>query len=132
MYYVLRLSSSSCLQYASQDLNPYVHGVCTDGNMAGIKVPTGWTLFCNYKWSSFFVVIYHQSATHTFNPLKLKLVQIIFNNSVHTSKRTPHFTITKINCLMLLKEIIAIKTEKHINPTNTKCKVAFVYSSWYI
>jgi hypothetical protein len=31
------------------------------------------------------------------SPLRLKLVQIIFKNSVRTSKRTPHFTITKIN-----------------------------------
>jgi hypothetical protein len=28
------------------------------------------------------------------------------NNSVRTSKRTPHFTITKINWLTLFKEII--------------------------
>jgi hypothetical protein len=32
-------------------------------------------------------------------PLKPKLVKIIFKNSVRTSKRTPHFTITKINWL---------------------------------
>jgi len=38
-----------------------------------------------------------------FNPLKPKLVQIIFKNSVRTSKRTPHFTITKINWLTLFK-----------------------------
>jgi hypothetical protein len=42
------------------------------------------------------------------SPLRLKLVQIIFKNSVRTSKRTPHFTITKINWLMLFKEIIAV------------------------
>jgi hypothetical protein len=28
------------------------------------------------------------------NPLKLKLVQMIFKYSVHTSKKTQHFTIT--------------------------------------
>jgi hypothetical protein len=38
------------------------------------------------------------------------LVQIIFKNSVRTSKRTPHFTITKINWLMLFK----------FNPLKTK------------
>jgi hypothetical protein len=31
-----------------------------------------------------------------------------FKYSVRTSKRTPHFTITKINWLMLFKEIILI------------------------
>jgi hypothetical protein len=33
---------------------------------------------------------------HT-NPLKLTIILIIFKNSVRTSKRTPHFTITKIS-----------------------------------
>jgi len=33
---------------------------------------------------------------------------MLFKNSVRTSKRTPHFTITKINWLMLFKEIIAV------------------------
>jgi hypothetical protein len=35
-------------------------------------------------------------------------VKIIFKNSVRTSKRTPDFTITKNNWLMLFKEIIAV------------------------
>jgi hypothetical protein len=34
--------------------------------------------------------------------------QIVFKNSVRTSKRTPHLAITKINWLMLFKEIIAV------------------------
>jgi hypothetical protein len=33
---------------------------------------------------------------------------IIFKNSVRTSKRTPHFTITDINLLTLFKEIIPV------------------------
>jgi hypothetical protein len=37
------------------------------------------------------------------NPLKTKLVYILFKNSVRTSKRTPNFTITKINWLTLFK-----------------------------
>jgi hypothetical protein len=36
-----------------------------------------------------------------FNPLKSKLIQIIFKNSVRTAKKTQHFTITKINWLIL-------------------------------
>jgi hypothetical protein len=45
--------------------------------------------------------------------LKPTLGFIIFNNPVRTSKRTPHFTITKINWLMLFKEIIAVCNAKH-------------------
>jgi hypothetical protein len=37
------------------------------------------------------------------NTLKTKLVYILFKNLVRTSKRTPHFTITKINWLTLFK-----------------------------
>jgi hypothetical protein len=33
---------------------------------------------------------------------------MLFKNPVRTSKRTPHFTITKISWLMLLKEIITV------------------------
>jgi hypothetical protein len=39
------------------------------------------------------------------NHLKPKLVFIIFKNPARTSKRTPHFTITKINWLMLFKPL---------------------------
>jgi hypothetical protein len=45
--------------------------------------------------------------------LKPKLVYILFKNSVRTSKRTPHFTITKIKWLTLFKEIIAVYSENH-------------------
>jgi hypothetical protein len=38
---------------------------------------------------------------------------MLFKNSVRTSKRTPHFTITKINWLTLFKEIIYVYTENH-------------------
>jgi hypothetical protein len=37
---------------------------------------------------------------------------MLFKNSVRTSKRTPHFTITKINWLTLFEEIIAVYSEK--------------------
>jgi hypothetical protein len=39
-----------------------------------------------------------------FNPLKVKLVQILFKNSVCTSKKT-HVFITKISWSMLFKKI---------------------------
>jgi hypothetical protein len=43
-----------------------------------------------------------------FNPSKLKLVSMIFKNSVRTAKKTQLITITKINWLTLFKEIIAV------------------------
>jgi hypothetical protein len=39
---------------------------------------------------------------------------MLFKNSVRTSKRTPHFTITNINWLTLFKEIIAVYSENHM------------------
>jgi hypothetical protein len=56
----------------------------------------------------------------SFNPLNPYIVQILVNNSVRTSKKTPHFTITKINWLTLFKEIIAVYTENHTEPINIK------------
>jgi hypothetical protein len=41
---------------------------------------------------------------------------MLFKKSVRTLKRTPHFTITKINWLMLFKEIIAVYNENHTKP----------------
>jgi uncharacterized protein YktB (UPF0637 family) len=54
-------------------------------------------------------------------PLKPKRVWVIFKNSVRTAKKTPHFTITKINWLTLFKEIIAVYTENYTEPINTLC-----------
>jgi hypothetical protein len=51
-----------------------------------------------------------QSRKFFLIALKPKLVQIMFKNSVRISERTPHFTITKINWLMLFKKIIAVYT----------------------
>jgi hypothetical protein len=48
---------------------------------------------------------------------------MLFKNSVRTSKRTPHFTIKKINSLILFKEIIAVDSENHAKPINTKCNI---------
>jgi len=45
---------------------------------------------------------------------------MLFKNSVRTSKRTPHFTITRINWLTLFKVMNAVKTENHTKPINTK------------
>jgi hypothetical protein len=51
-----------------------------------------------------------------FNPLKLKLVQITFNNSIHTSKKTLQHTKDQ-----LVREIIAVYSENHTKPINTLC-----------
>jgi hypothetical protein len=51
---------------------------------------------------------------------------MLFKNSVRTSKRTPYFTITKINWLMQFKEIIAVNIENHAKPINTKCSIMTV------
>jgi hypothetical protein len=56
----------------------------------------------------------------SFNPLKPKLVQIIFKNLVRTAKETQHFTITKINWLTLFEEIISFYIENHTKPIRTK------------
>jgi hypothetical protein len=66
------------------------------------------------------------------NPLKMKLVYILLNNSVHTSKRTPNFTITKIYWLILFKEIIAVYSENHTKPINIKCSITDCQIRWFI
>jgi hypothetical protein len=65
------------------------------------------------------------------DPLKTKLVYVLFKNSVRTSKRTPTFTITKINWLMLFKEIIAVYSENHAKP-NTKWSITDCQCTWFI
>jgi hypothetical protein len=46
---------------------------------------------------------------------------MLFKNSVRTSKRTPHFTITNLNWLTLFREIIAVYCKYHMKPTTTFC-----------
>jgi hypothetical protein len=43
---------------------------------------------------------------------------MLFESSVRTSKKTPHFTITKINWLTLFKEIMAVYSENYTRPIN--------------
>jgi hypothetical protein len=44
---------------------------------------------------------------------------MLFKNSVRTSKRTPHFTITAINWLTPFKKIIAVYSGNNTKPINT-------------
>jgi hypothetical protein len=57
---------------------------------------------------------------------------MLFKNPVRTSKRTPPFTNTKINWLTLFKEIIAVYSENHAKPINTKCSITGYQSKWFI
>jgi hypothetical protein len=75
------------------------------------------------KWYIFF---------SCFSPLNTKLVYMLFKNSVRTSKRTPNFTITSINVLMLFKEMIAVYIENRAKPINTKCSISDCQSRWFI
>jgi hypothetical protein len=60
------------------------------------------------------------------------LAWVIFKNSVRTTKKTQHFTITKINWLTLFKEIVAVYSENHTKPINTKWRVIDCRSRWEI
>jgi hypothetical protein len=52
--------------------------------------------------------------------MKQRLIEIIFNSPVRSSKKTPPlFTITKISSLIQFKEEIAVYNE-NITPKNTR------------
>jgi hypothetical protein len=57
---------------------------------------------------------------------------MLFKNPVRTSKRTPHFTITKINWLTLFKEIAAVYSESYMKFIDTVgyTRVTDCYSRW--
>jgi len=48
---------------------------------------------------------------------------MLFKNPVRTSKRTPHFTITKINWLTLFKDINHVYSEINTKLINAKSRV---------
>jgi hypothetical protein len=57
---------------------------------------------------------------NNYFPFEAEARPNIFNNPVCTSKRTLLFTNTKVNWLMLFKEITAVYSENHTKPTNRK------------
>jgi hypothetical protein len=57
---------------------------------------------------------------------------MLFKNPVRTSKRTPHFTITKINLLTLFKEIIAVYSDNHAKTINTTYSITDCQIRWFI
>jgi hypothetical protein len=62
-----------------------------------------------------------KTPTRTSKPLKPKIVYI-FNHSVRTAKKTPHFTVTKIKYLTLFKEIIAVYCQNRMKQINAMCE----------
>jgi hypothetical protein len=61
----------------------------------------------------------------SFNePFKAETHLYIYKTSILTAKKTPHFTVTKINWLTLFKEIIAVYCENRIYEDGT-----FAYSN---
>jgi hypothetical protein len=64
-------------------------------------------------------LIIAEAGCSFINPLKPKLVQIMSDNSVRTSKKTPHFFIRILNWLMLIKEITPVFSENDIKTINT-------------
>jgi hypothetical protein len=62
-----------------------------------------------------------QSAelSSSINPLKPKIVEIIFKNSVRTAKKTNIYH-HKEQFLKAVKEIIAVYSENHTKSINTK------------
>jgi hypothetical protein len=56
--------------------------------------------------------VYVNYITGDINPLKPKFVQSIFKNLVCTSKKTPHFSFSKINWVMLDKDMSPIYNQK--------------------
>jgi hypothetical protein len=62
---------------------------------------------------------------------KTSLVEVIFKNSVRTAKKTPHFTVTKINWLTLFKGIIAVYSEGHTKH-RYRMRVVDRRSKWYV
>jgi hypothetical protein len=71
-------------------------------------------------WSLLFVIFL---LTSYYNYPFAGEARLNTKNSVRTAKKTPHFTVTKINRLTLFKEIIAIYTETHTKHINTRSTI---------
>jgi hypothetical protein len=81
----------------------------------------------SYTGLGFSVSVPYKPAT-----ADIQLVYILFKNSVRTSKRTPHFTITKINWLVLFKDIIVVYSTNRAKPINIKCSITDCQSRWFV
>jgi hypothetical protein len=70
--------------------------------------------------------IYNEQWKTACNTLMPKLVQIIFKNSVRTSKEARHFTTEEVQWLILLKEIIVVHIDNHMKNVSKKCRITIV------
>jgi hypothetical protein len=52
---------------------------------------------------------------------KIKLTQIPYTNAVRTSQETHYVSVTKLNQLMLFREIIIIYSKNRMKAINTLC-----------
>jgi hypothetical protein len=68
------------------------------------------------NYSVLYVVVQIYLCHFTISSLKRTLVFIMLKNSVRSSKRTSYFTTTKIDWLMLFREIIAVYSETRKKP----------------
>jgi hypothetical protein len=50
-----------------------------------------------------------------------KFIKTIFTNSVPTSKKTQHVSITKVTCLTLFNEVNVVYSENNMKPINILC-----------
>jgi hypothetical protein len=90
--------------------------------LKGVGPPPYWNIYA-YIVNAFLTIFHILLMLMFINPLKLKRVEIIYENSVRTSKKTLHINI-KISTGLWNKEVIAVYTENHAGPINTKCTVA--------
>lgn len=59
------------------------------------------------------------SVLISISPSKLKVIYIICNVSVHTSKKTKSVSVTKISWLVLVKELISVYSESRTKYSKT-------------
>lgn len=59
----------------------------------------------------------------SINPLKSKPLSVIFKNLYRTTRKILYTSITKMNLLVLIKEIIAVYAEHHMKPMITECTI---------
>jgi hypothetical protein len=95
-------------------------------------------LMSHYSILSLFLVFYlffiylMKFSVSWISSLKPKLFEVMFKNLICTTKRTQHFSVTKISSLMLFKETIVVCSENHTKHMSSKCRVSDCESRWCI
>jgi hypothetical protein len=70
-----------------------------------------------------FYLLLIEERIYSLKIVTLLLKHPVFKNSDRTAEKTQHFTVTNINWLTLFSEVIAVYSENHIQPTNTKRRI---------